>query len=1853
MKQLIKVLTEQVNKQIEDKKTNLIRVEGIDNPVIYKGLCENIASMPRIDIFIVKMAKEKYQMFMKADKEEWIEALQYFYRGENSYYSSDRDEAYENKSYVDFDNAITKWRNESANFGVGQTALVLLLGTEAVPDTGGLADTSCVISPNELIAFLKRGYGEWFKEYLTEHSLGCEKGKKALNTLYKAVFSEINIDIFRFSDFIDHLDTVPISTMQDLIAYICETLNDIWGLPIIKAKAPNFQQLAGEKQASTEIVKKAARFITRAVDVPTERRIEAIKKKFIKYAEEKNIDVDCPYPEEDAVFVSFAEFQQCVVEFMQGKNIEPNRASLIKVDYSIIEEILGTRLKGKDVEEKDKSSTVSGEPVEAFSKIFLHAIEKFLLDNGEGETRYPTRIGLEVNEIKMSNRPKEQEEEAIRPLCYALGGILEFFNEMSIDSGQGLIRFGYQNSDGNETGDPFVLSNIANLKNSKWIKCSGKWGEPCRIQFHVIVSDEIGSGRYEYNWTFSPYSAWLHAFSYLGDIVDENESSYILPTMVVCQEIQTCFDCESEDEFYVQLEQLSKEGKFEEHRKAVHDYFRGTETSDQFDILCSDFKDFVEQMTQYGVFKALGRLRKVVEAYTTLMKNIHASYGTYTDIQKEKLPLLVNCFLISPNENIFQNGKMKAAILPAYNPVMLEQFDARQLFIRAGFEELLNACIEKRASKNFDKQIEKFAELSSITQGVDTIVLSGFESDSLVCKNMWGYFGVYCVSQKEESLYLGASGGGADIIDDDDASVLLKCTPMSKIIVRNVVDYINTFPARIDGLNLAFLMPTDMQHVVAALHEIVKNLDKEGTAATLNIRLICANGRKNSASYLRRWLDSYFKEEHSVKLNTFLSNLPSEKDAILDDLEKLLANMDLCFHYNVLNFKGIQFDKAKDEMIDKDEAKFPMAFMPDTISKTSGGGRRTNISQFQFLAAKWHTQASHVIREPNSQEGMYRAYCCLELTELQKQIIEKSHECCKWVVCIDPVVDRRMLEANHNKIIGFTTGEGSYGEMNVTVSARNDILSDIKTLLEKRIQDRFINWKPDRRQAAVKYCVEELSQIMDGSRILKALNPYDYEVHNYLAYALTVQMLGMKKEDNAYIVRTLISLDSYKHWFSDNEDKKRPDFMLLEIPKTEQNVSPKGKLHINIKLVECKMGYRNENQLQSAQKQLEAGLRDMCRNWNPANKEIKHRYWLNQLYRAIIFSPLFISNQESEYTIVRNKLYSILTNAVEISWSGDIYAFWLDLRSEKSSEKTLSSEIVRELSNSGIIVKDLVCHEYGQMFIQKMLLPPGYRDGEFDYNDRKEEGIDSLEEEEMGSGETIPKETDVYVPFLNYLCLEVEHTRKSCVAWYAEYFEISSLDQALKFESNGHAKWETVFDGVITKFRANGLLENSGVGAFHVTNFGRVVQEVIQTEERGNDFFACVKKAKEMMLRVNREVEMASDDKEKTMAGTSLSPCLRKKELKDVRLLLGTDFRTQEKYYWEFGNKELNNRHLLINGNSGCGKTYCIQTLLLEAALQGVSSVVFDYTGGFANSKLDPLFKETLGDRIQQRIVKLCKIPVNPFAKQAIQIDEDIFVPEEDADVADKIAEIFKSVYSLGDQQRSAVYSAVLNGLRSHGDNMSFMAMVEELENIGTSNAKSVISKIQAFTDYNLFTREEKFSWADIRDSEGTVYIIQLAGYGREIQVLLTEILLWDIWSFCVKNGDELKPFVLVLDEAQNLSHGEKSPSAKILTEGRKFGISGWYATQFMKPQLSDDEIQRLQQAGQKLYFCPPDDGIMTVAKNIDITVSGAKEWSERLKKLKKGECVTCGNMVRNGKWLKYDPRIIKVTSFEERCKND
>ena len=1856
MKRLIDLLAEQVNSQINYGKSNIVRIECFDNPIIYKSLCERLLADNRIDCLILKLSVEKYNEFKSENISEWENSLEFLHRGNNDDYQENPDDAYIEESFVDIKNALTKWRNKLAEVETGKTGLLFLMGSEAAPDTGGLADTSFAITPKYTISHLKNDYSKWFEKILISNEIDSAESHKAINTLYRAIFSSVNIDLQKLSCFVDSIENESFVGVQELINYICETLNCTWGIPSIKdsKSVPKAQNLAKGQLSNAKIVTDGIDFIHRSDDIPTKSAIEKIAKKFDIFAQKNEIEVSEPFPPVDSVFVNYPEFQDCVIDFMSGKRLDENRARLLKVDYAYIAKILGMKIKS---DPPPKAILVSGEPVEAYYKMIFNSLGQYKRNHSVD----PSSITIRVDHVSLSDCTDDTKELSYKHICNYMGGMLSFINEASENSDILELSLRYDSD-----LDPFESSNIDSFIDK--IKCTGKWGDPCKISFTLIAKGDSAEEKYEYKWAFSLNSPWLSAFSYLEDVFFRGGNTYVLPSLVACLNIQDFIYCESEDEFYSQLSQIRDRVLFEEHLREIRNCFSNTDTLAHFEALINSFKDFTEKLTQVGLFNSLDALRETVNFFTDMLRNTRDEFSSFNSVQREKLPLLVNSFVITSNDDVINSCDMKEVIVPAYNPVMLEKIDAKVLFLRAGFDDLL----KKHTSDaiRIDENIENYIQLSSITQAMDTVYKTG--SNYMVCKEMWEYYGIYFDSSIKLDMISGNTIGGSIVVDDEDAPAMLHSSPMSNIVVRNVMDYIRTFPSRIDGIKIAFVGPENMQHIVSAIHAIAKYLDKNNISATLNIVIICINSKKNSKSYLKKWLDSYFSDEKNVTVNTYLKNIVINTKEDVETIRPLLNEYDLCFNYNILETIDVVFEPAGTELLDKDNIKFPMTFTPDTIPATYGKTKKVCISQFQFLASKEQTQISNLMGNPHIVPGLYKTFKRLELTEKESRLIDISHECCKWVVCIDQTIDRHMLETNKSKIIGFTTGEGKYGELNVTVSARKDILSDIKDMLRRRITEKFSNWNDKRLSAASTYCIEHLSQFMDGSRILKALNPYDYEIHNFLAYLLSLQILRMPEKNDGYLLRSLISLDSYKHWFEEddvlNGDNTRPDFMLLEIPNSESNLDPEKKLSLNIKIIECKMGYQSKDHLDKAKSQLEKGLKTMCSHWNPNNTDVMHRYWMNQLYRAIIFTKLDMDLTSKDYSVIRSKIYGILQSNFEIEWSGDVFAFWLDSESENPDEWDLDTNIIDEIDDTNI--SKLVCHNYGQMFIQKMLLPPDCRNEEFEYVEIKEDDADEETEDVAPSDDSnvtndvpvvqengessIPKMSDIIVPFVLYLRDGVVHSRRNDLKWFEEYFKLSSDDKLIKYESNNHPKWETSLDFAITDLRKKGIIENSEIGSYHITEYGMHVANMLESKEDDESFDKFVEriqKKSEQPAKTSNNSESATDIDIKVDGSTGLpgNDNTSMSNLNEVRLLLGEDLRTKERFYWEFGNSNLNNRHLLINGNSGCGKTYCIQALLMEAALQGISSVVFDYTGGFANSKLDPLFKERLGDKVKQRIVKIAKIPINPFEKNDIQIDEDIFVPEEDADVADKISEIFKAVYDLGDQQKSAIYSAVLSGLKTYGNNMSFPRMVEELENIGTNYARTVISKIQAFSDINPFAADDTFSWSEIRDSSGTVYVFQLAGYGRDIQVLLTELLLWDIWNFCVKNGDESKPFILVMDEAQNISHGDKSPSAKILTEGRKFGISGWYATQFMKPQLSDDEIQRLQQAGQKLYFCPPDDGVTTVAKNIDITTQGAKDWADKLKKLKKGECVTCGNMVRNGKWSKYEPRIIKITSLGER----
>ncbi len=373
-----------------------------------------------------------------------------------------------------------------------------------------------------------------------------------------------------------------------------------------------------------------------------------------------------------------------------------------------------------------------------------------------------------------------------------------------------------------------------------------------------------------------------------------------------------------------------------------------------------------------------------------------------------------------------------------------------------------------------------------------------------------------------------------------------------------------------------------------------------------------------------------------------------------------------------------------------------------------------------------------------------------------------------------------------------------------------------------------------------------------------------------------------------------------------------------------------------------------------------------------------------------------------------------------------------------------------------------------------------------------------------------------------------------------------------------------------------------------------------------------------------------------------------KVDLENVRGLIGTSEGSTHEVYWEFGSSQINNRHLLIQGASGYGKSYFIQKMLQELSQQGIPSIIIDYTDGFKKSKLEPEFKNSMANKLEQHYVFSNKFPLNPFKRYSVEIDDDEFIPEDEVLVATRFKDVINSVYKFGNQQQPAIYNAALDGIRRYGDDMDLTKFKEELMRRDTPEAKSALNKITQLLDINPF-KSEDFDWSCLDEMDGKIRIIQLTGISKDIQMVITEFVLRDLWNYKKNSGDEKHPFIVVLDEAQNLDFSSNdAPCNKILKEGRKFGWSGWFATQFLKGSMKTEEINTLENASEKIYFHPTDNSISDIASNLTKDSSEKKYWEQKLTKLNKGQCIVHGHLKDNfGEIHPANPVCVDVASIK------
>ena len=397
-------------------------------------------------------------------------------------------------------------------------------------------------------------------------------------------------------------------------------------------------------------------------------------------------------------------------------------------------------------------------------------------------------------------------------------------------------------------------------------------------------------------------------------------------------------------------------------------------------------------------------------------------------------------------------------------------------------------------------------------------------------------------------------------------------------------------------------------------------------------------------------------------------------------------------------------------------------------------------------------------------------------------------------------------------------------------------------------------------------------------------------------------------------------------------------------------------------------------------------------------------------------------------------------------------------------------------------------------------------------------------------------------------------------------------------------------------------------------------------------------------------VQVVAPSISKGIKATEASPkLLTKKNIESSRILIGQAIDNLKPIYWEYGNKELANRHLIVFGRSGQGKTYCIQGLLIEMTKHQLNSMVIDYTNGFLPEQLEPEFKNRVQPKTDLVVHK--PLDLNPFTKQ-VKTVAGIQISDKAHDVASRVSSVFNAVYpDTGSQQLPTLIRVIEEGLELYGGDYSFDRMLKDLPDAG-KHGEALANKLSPMVRANLFScKHLTEGWEGIYQSkQPTTRLIQLATLSRDIWRLATEFILWDLYSYACNHGNKNNPLPVVLDEVQNLDHRLDSPLGKMLTEGRKYGLSLILATQTLS-NLKKDEQDRLFQAAHKLFFAPAETEIDSYAKLLEqaVPASNKKAWLQELAKLKKGECISVGLHMNEYGVVEQGARVVKVSSLGER----
>lgn len=1214
-------------------------------------------------------------------------------------------------------------------------------------------------------------------------------------------------------------------------------------------------------------------------------------------------------------------------------------------------------------------------------------------------------------------------------------------------------------------------------------------------------------------------------------------------------------------------------------------------------------------------------------------------------------PALMRAFLFTqqplsePGVNWRLFSYENSAVVTVLHPALLEQIHAQFIFLCAGFRHIYRRA--RDAQQGFAPRVlQRYLRMARTHAPLCTLLRT---SSQILTSEIRGEGHTHKIGHVEHhradtlSTRLHSDGdrfqeklSDIDLYAESDESALLEDL---------LKQYYSLRPHAADGISLAIFRNTSIQPVIAGLHSFLHHLATDKTYSLADrdtlydVRLLFFS-KSNDAADLRIWLDHWqsrwnaAREEDSQTTNSCyrfcrisvahqLVRSSQEMEGLLRSSKK---DVDIALLYDLIDtgetacsFKEIApFDSTSTEL------KFPILEKKYCVSQSESQNlsRSRVVSLRQFSSTSLHTELLAALRQtPRSASSLVISSGSLHEW---KQTLALLHDAAEWVICIDPAMDEALIrdsaaDGKVRDIIAFGSGVGSHGEANYTVSSEQLSCRDLCDHIGSRLACLYGDNAPDK--VTCRTMAENLlhAKKLTGMGLIRAASLQDTYIHDFLAFSLSRRLLQVPNT----LCDTIISLDAYHHWLP-SRDTEHPD--LLWITGEEQN----GRLRLHARIIECKLARSNDSLVGRAHTQLRSGLGLLEPLFRPRgmneldDARPDRRYWWHQLHRVITSS--MYAEQGAEAKRIAALLEQLVEGQFSIEWEALLLTYWTD-------DDGTAPRWTDCWSIDGFPARQCVIGYPLQLRLA--LEEPSPQIWELA---QQQTPCPEQEDRYPEDGPSLPAERV-----------------KDDISEAVDFLFESDADDTFDEEDEEQTDWTRTY-------LAPELLERRSVSSLSSTQEEKTDSAAGQNPRHapGDETPPREESTPAAGGTAAQPEETVAFVSQAAVGGTSCAVSSSGADVSTVggassntpepegipeHILLGVN-RSGQPVYWRF--RDGVNRHLIIFGSSGNGKTYAIQCLLAELARKQLNTMVLDYSQSFTSSEILPPVKPYFPED-EQHIVVAKPLPINPLTRQTLtqlHTDEPPYL------VAGRVTDIFKKIFNLGTQQVNILQDAVIECLEKYPQT-TFQHVEKMLEDFrdddrhNKNSLETLQSHIRSFLRTKPFTEpRDDAGWEKLYNMlPACNHVFQLASIPDVFAAGIIEFVLWDLFFHAQRCGNPEHPSIVVLDEIQNLSLQSGSPVDKILREGRKFGMGLIAATQSFSGVKQS--LSTLNQAACKLYFRPADNEMAECGKllhDLDSSFS-ASEWKEQLARLKRGECYFIGPATRQERPV----RFVKIASMEER----